>query len=109
MKGSSYLPSRLQRECSNSSRIRLLIGTASSCSPSSSERKRKVRSKEMDSVMEADEIERMRADGETEIVKDKESLDIRMKRRSKVVDTGKDNNPSRAVVTNNKKKAKEFF
>lgn len=63
----------------------------------------------MDSVMEADEIERMRADGETEIVKDKESLDIRMKRRSKVVDTGKDNNPSRAVVTNNKKKAKEFF
>lgn len=92
----------------NSLRIRLPIGIASFCSPSSSERKRKVKSKERDSAM-VDVIGIMRAERETEIVKDKESLDTRMKRRSKVVDASKKNSPNRAVVINNKRRGKKFL
>lgn len=90
----------------NSSKIRSPIGIASSCSHSSSERKRKVRTKERDSAMAEDGIGKMRAGEETETGRDKENLDIRIKRRSKAVDASRENKPSRAVVRNNKRKGK---
>lgn len=64
-------------------------------------------SKERDNATEAEGIGKMRGEGAIEIVIDKESLDTRIKRMSKVVDASKENSPSRVAAINNKKRGKD--